>query len=379
MNIEEYIKMFKDVIRFNFKLNIGGKRSSRIVINKDFISSENRKGRALSLSINALYGTTELVPLDQTNVRLDLDIICEKDVKLDFNSKPTKLDGTKDNYIVSLLDDKDNLTGYLELYLTPAGDIEEKEVWYYNEDRTHVIKQNIYYEYDKDTKKIIPHETLSFINKNYETDKETVLTFNKCNGIIKGISVKERKNIDYDDRVLYPIEEVKDSSYLYSRYRNGEYTPSLYESYTSEIANEIISIDFINKENNLFSKFIGDYVGNTVIKNGDNVTLYVETIDSGFHYFSKVILNDLSAFNYDIIGQQHINPLNYYLDLEKTSKKPTFKVVIVDGREELVPLNDSITNEELKEFQKYKAHFILSIDELNKMDIKIPCNEKIKK
>ena len=46
MNIEEFLKIFNDIIPYKFQLKIGGARSDMIISDKELISAKNRKGKS---------------------------------------------------------------------------------------------------------------------------------------------------------------------------------------------------------------------------------------------------------------------------------------------------------------------------------------------
>ena len=47
MNIAEFISRFSDLIFYQFELSIGGKLKDEIVIDKNFISKDNFKGKII--------------------------------------------------------------------------------------------------------------------------------------------------------------------------------------------------------------------------------------------------------------------------------------------------------------------------------------------
>ena len=49
MNIEEFLNIFNDIIPYKFQLKIGGIKANTIISNKELISSQNRKGKKLSV------------------------------------------------------------------------------------------------------------------------------------------------------------------------------------------------------------------------------------------------------------------------------------------------------------------------------------------
>ena len=404
MNIEEFLKIFNDIIPYKFQLKIGGTRSDMIVSDKELISDKNRKGKRYPFYKKNLMGTTtEYISLDKIDVPIELKIQCSHPHILKWEKKCKSTNKERTNFQVRILnEDASRQLGYLSLDLTQAGDIDYKYCSFYNEDGTHEIMQSIFYHFDEKTKKVIPKECLSFIFYNLETGLEEKVSFNKEDGILKCITIDKQclKNHSFDS-IVWSDDVVKEKQEFFSRYCNNtvveQATPLV-----CDFTNYIINKDFTDKlerlkelqriltyegnplfdhynfdkireeieyledpKNDIFSGFYGEYIGNTIIKFDSKLILVLETLKDGYHYFTSVDITNTNAFDVDFNHERNDGTL-YYRAIENSDKKPMFRIKIENGEEVLIPLGDHITDEELRNFEIFKSYCVESFDTIER-------------
>ena len=194
MNIEEFLNIFNDIIPYKFQLKIGGARANAIISNKELISYKNRKGKSYPFYRKNLLGAnTDYISLDELDVPIELTIQCSHPHILKWEKKSKSTNKEITHFKVRVLNEEaSRQLGYLSLDLTPAGDIDHKFCSFYNEDGTHEIMQSINYDYNEQTKKVIPTECLSFIFYNLEAGLEEKVSFYKENGILKCITINKQ-------------------------------------------------------------------------------------------------------------------------------------------------------------------------------------------
>ena len=394
MNIEEFLKAFNDIISYKFQLKIGGKKSESVISNKEFVSSKNRKGKAMPFYRRGLLGTTtDYTPIDELDIPIELTIQCSYPHTLKWE-KESKSTNKKATYFqVRILNEEGNKQlGYLSIDLTPAGDIDHKFCSYYNENGTREIMQSIAYNYDEQTKKVIPIECLSFIFYNLEMGLEEKISFYKVDGILKCVTInKEGLRNHALDSIFWSNDEVKTKTEFFSRFCNNakvEHATPL----VCDMTNYIINKDFTSKlermkepqrtlsheddsrfnyydydkirdeieylsdtKNDIFSGFYGEYIGNTIIKSGSSLTLIVETLNDGYHYFTSVDITNTDAFDIDFYHERVGGNL-YYQAIANSDKTPMFRTKIENGKEILVPLGECITEDEIRSFELFKSY-----------------------
>lgn len=401
MNIEEFLNIFNDIISYKFQLKIGGAKKDLIISNKELISSTNRKGKSYPFYKKNLLGVdTNYISLDELDLPIELTIQCSHPhiLKWEKSSKSTNKKRT-DFQVRVLSEDASRQFGYLSLNLTPAGDIDDKFCSFYNEDGTHEIMQSIHYVYNKQTKKVIPTECLSFIFYNLAAGLEEKISFYKEDGILKCITVNKQglKNHAFDS-IVWSDDELKEKQEFFSRYCNnvrGEHTSCL----VCDMTNYIINKDFTDKlerikdlqsilsyehdstfnfhydfdkireeieylkdpKNDIFSGFYGEYIGNTVIKTDSKLILVIETIKDDYHYFTSVDITNTDAFDVDFDCERDDGTL-FYQTIEKSDKKPMFRIKIENGEEVLIPLGEHITDDELRNFEIFKSYCVESFE-----------------
>ena len=313
MNIEEFIKMFDDIIPYKFKLKVGGFKSDSITTDKNLISYNNRKGKVYPFYRKNSFGmitdyVPDYIPLEEFDIPVELDVECLHPHSLKWESMPKSTNKKWAEFSVRILNEEKNKQyGYLSLNLTPAGDIDHKFCSFSNEDGTHEIQQLISYQYNDETKQVIPMENLSFIFYNLENGLEEQVSFHKENGVLKCITINKQglKNHMYDS-IVWSDDEVKEKNNFFSRYCNNvkvEYATPLVCDFT----NYIINKDFISKrieylsdpKNDIFASFYGEYIGNTIIKQDSKLILIVETLEDDYHYFTYVDITNTNAFDVD--------------------------------------------------------------------------------
>lgn len=392
MNIEEFLNNFNDIIFYKFTLKIGGSRANSIITNNELISSKNRKGKLYPFYKKNLSGTTtDYVLIQELDIPIELTIECSHSHILKWEKEPKSTNKTITNFQVRLLnEDKSRQIGYLSLDLTPAGDIEHKYCSFYNDEGTHMITQSIFYDYDDETKKVIPRENLSFTLYDLENRIEEKLTFHKEDGNLKCVTINKQglKNHAYDS-IVWSEDEVKEKNEFFSRFCNGsklehatplacdmtnyiinnDFTYKLERlkelqtilSYGNKILNScdkiIEEIEYLNNpKNDCFSGFYGEYIGNTIIKLDSKLTLIVETLEDEYHYFTSVDITGTDAFDIDFYHER-VNGKTYYQAIENSNKIPMFRTKIVNGEEVLVPLGEHITDDEIRNFEQFKSYY----------------------
>lgn len=397
MNIEEFLNIFNDIIPYKFQLKIGGIKSKAIISNKELISSQNRKGKSYPFyRKNLLETTTDYIPLEKLDVPIELTIQCSHPHNLKWEKAAKSTNKKRTYFQVRILsEDASRQLGYLSIDLTPAGDIDHKFCSFYNEDGTHEIMQSINYSYDEQTKKVTPTECLSFIFYNLETRLEEKISFYKVDGILKCITINKQglRNHAFDS-IVWSDDEVKTRDKFFSRFYNNakvEHATPL----VCDMTNYIINKDFTSKlerlnelqrilsyeddsrfnfqydydkireeidylsdpKNDIFSGFYGEYIGNTIIKSDSSLTLIIETLSDGYHYFTSVDITNTDAFDIDFYHERNDGTL-YYQAIANSNKTPLFRTKIENGEEILVPLGEQITDDELRNFELFKSYCV---------------------
>lgn len=408
MNIEEYLEKFKDIIPFNFQLIIGGPSSNAIIRDKKLISNENREGKKYPIydEEDFLDPTVEYVPINEIDMQLELAIQCAHSHYLKWENKPESTNKETTEFKVNILNEKsNNKLGLLHLNLTEAGDISKIFCTYYNEDMTHEIIQSIFYKYDEETKKVVPFECLEYIFYNVKEGLEESVSFHKEDDVLKCISIsKQRLKNHADDGIVFSDEKVKEKKEFFSRYYDDSPVKNIS---ICDITNYIINKDFTGKlekleelnrqlhylsnrndneyvnkrqnynriteeityikdpKNDIFGNFYGEYIGNTVIKLGSKLILFVETLKDGYHYFTSVDITDTNALNVDILLERK-GGASYYQAIKNSDKNPKFKTKIENDEEILIPLGENITEEEKNYFELFKSYCQGSFDAIEK-------------
>ena len=396
MSIEEFLKQFNDIIPYKFQLKFGGSRSNMIISDKEHISYSNFKGKMFPFKkIEGCKSVTEYIPLEEMDVFIDLKIECSHPHKLKWEDRAKSTKKTYQRLSVRILtEDYERQLGYLSLSLTEGCDIRNKFCSFYNEDGTHEIIQSVNYDIDMNTKKVRAREHLEFISRDFETGLEEEVAFHKENGSLRCVTISRKpiQNSAYVS-ILWSEEDVKRQQLYFSRYYNNE--PINAGTYVvGDFAHFVISGDYINRladieiekrkleyendprpymidrdfdkirerikkledpQNNMFSDFVGELIGNTIIKDGSKEILVFETLKDGYHYFTSLDVTGLDAFNYDMFDEYHNSPL-YFQRLKESDKTPMFRTKISDGDEELIPLGDHITEEETKNYEWFKSY-----------------------
>lgn len=397
MSIEEFLNIFDDMIPYKFQLKIGGTRSKSIIYDKEFISSENRKGKIYPFYKKSLLGTvTEYIPLEKVDVPIDLTIQCSHPHTIKWEKRSTSTNKEGVHFQVRILNEDNNRQiGFLLLDLTPAGDIYHKFCSFYNENGTHEIIQSINYSYDKQTKKVTPMECLSYIFNNLETGLEESVSFHKEASILKCITIKRQglRNHAFDS-IVWTSDEVDKKQEFFSKFcNNGKVERAT--TLVCDMTNYIINKDFTSKlerikslqgilmyehdanfntyydynkireeiedlsdpKNDIFSGFYGEYIGNTIIKSDSNLTLIIETLKDEYHYFTSVDITNTDVFDIDFYHERTDGTL-YYRAIANSNKQPMFRVKIENGKEILMPLGEYITDAEIRYYELFKSYCI---------------------
>ena len=197
------------------------------------------------------------------------------------------------------------------------------------------------------------------------------------------------------DSIVWSRDDVEKENYLFSRYcnspNNGRYS-------VCDNTNLIINKDFIETEieiekikralkkleseediycnvmerkrkemkylsyleNNVFSGFVGNYFGNTVIKMDGGVLLLIETVEDDYHYFIPIDVTNTDVFDVDMYLEIEDFDGSYYDVMKNSSKVPSFKVKIEDMEEVLVPIGEELTEKEINAFNNYKTQYVQS-------------------
>ena len=259
-------------------------------------------------------------------------------------------------YVRILNEDASKQIGCLGLDLTRAGDICCKSCLFSNEEGTHQITQSVFYNYDDKTKKVSTKEQLRFIAESSEENLAEIVTFYKENGALRCVNYSKQPAVMNEFVGLIFTDGICKMDYVqeyFSRYYNNEPIRAWYHT-VGDTTNLAISSDH---RNCIFDGFVGEYIGNTVIKKDSKETVVIETMKDGYHYFTGIDITGTDAFNYSIINQTHDSPL--YLDAIKNSPKiPMFRTKITNDGETLIPFGDTITEDELKSYEWFKSYCI---------------------
>lgn len=366
MHIEDFLSNFNDIIPFQFKLEIGGSRASSIITDKKLISDINRKGKLYPFYTKNIHGVeTKYIPLEKfdTPIKLSIEYPYPHYLKWEIKASSTKKEWTR--FEVRILSRRDlKQLGYLALDLTPAGDIGHKYCSYYNANGSHEIVQSIDYNYNEQTKKVIPFEKLSYIFYNLETDLEESVVFRKENGVLKCITVnREDINNCTLKHIVLRSEDIDKKREFFSRFYNIPYTPHI-SNLACDMTNYII--DYL-LDSTTFRElgFNGLYVGNTIIKKDNKTILIIESLCGDYHYFISTDITGTDIFDDDIFSDT-IRSVCFYQKLQKSGTKPIFRLKVIDSKEILVPFGEEITDEELKNYEMFKSFCFESFSTIKK-------------
>lgn len=396
MSIEEFLKQFDDIIPFEFKLKIGGSRSNMIISDDKYKSYNNFKGKMFPLKkIEQCKQVTEYIPLEEMDAFLDLKVECSYPHHLYWEERPKSTKKNYQHFVVRILNDDNKQVGFLMLDLNKAGDIDRKYCSFFNEDGTHNISHSVDYSFDQETKKMVKDkERINFASKDLEIGLEEEVTFYKKNGVLTCVTISKHplRNSAYIS-LLWHEDDVKRNQLFFSRYYNnipikaGTYiaSDSAHHVIIGDYQNRLATIenletrleeekdpkpymrqsDFDNirdkikdlkdPKNDMFSGFVGELIGNTIIKDGSKEILVFETLKDGYHYFTSLDVTGLDAFNYDMSDEYHNSPL-YFKAMKNTPKIPMFRTKITDEEEVLIPFGDHITDEELEKYEWFKSY-----------------------
>lgn len=358
MSIEEFLKQFNDIIPFKFTLKVGGSRANMIISDDEHKSHSNFKGRMFPLKkIEQCKKVTEYIPLEEMDAFLDLKVECSYPHRLKWEERPKSTRREMQHpYVRILNEDASKQIGCLGLDLTRAGDIYCKSCLFSNEEGTHQITQSVFYDYDDKTKKVSTREQLRFIAKSSEENLAEIVTFYKENGALRCVNYSKQPAIKNEFVGLIwtdGINKIDCVHEYFSRYYNNEPIRKWY--YTiGDTTNLAISSDY---RNCIFDGFVGEYIGNTVIKKDSKETVVIETMKDGYHYFNGIDITGTDAFNYSIINETHNSPL-YFEVMKNSPKIPMFRTKITDDGETLIPFGDTITEDELKSYEWFKSYCI---------------------
>lgn len=398
MSIEEFVRQFEDVIPYKFTIKIGGARASEIKTDKSKATSKNFKGKLYPYYKGELTGTkTDYIPLEEINVPIGVSIECNYPHRLKWEKSSKTTNKEKTDFQVRLLkENEDRQFGYVSLDLTPAGDLENKFCSYCNEDGTREVSQFIFYCFNEETKEITANEHLSYIFYNLETGMEEQVVFYKTNGKLQGITTHKSKLRNHQfDSIIWSEENVDEKECMFSRCFSEKLLEGINPN--CDNTNSIINKDFVyrrnrikrlhklmkyennektkhsfnfrgfkqelkellNPQNDIFSVFVGNYIGNTIIKQDGKLLLIVETIKDNLYYFTKVDITNTYAFNVDMYMDRYDSTL-YYNAIRNASKMPMFRIKIENGEEILIPFGEAPTEEEVQSFQEFKSYCIES-------------------
>lgn len=398
MSIEEFVNQFDDVIPHKFHIQIGGSRANDIKTDKSKASKDNYKGKLYPYYKKGLTGTeVDYIPIEEIDVPIRLEIQCNYPHRLKWEGSSKTTNKERVEFEVRLLkENEDRQFGYVSLDLTPSGDLSHKFCSFYNEDGTREIMQFISYHFNEDTKEVTANEHLHFVFNNLETGMEEQVEFHKTNGKLQGITIhkSELRNHMYDS-IIWSKDNVDEKEYMFSRCFSEKLLEGINPS--CDETNWIINEDFIkrrnrikelrnlmryekdermkycfnfegfkhelrellNPKNNIFGRFVGNYVGSTIIKKDGRLLLIVETIKEKLHYFTQVDITNTNAFDVDMYKIRYDNTL-YRNAIINASKMPMFRIKIENGEEVLVPFGEIPTEEEIQSFQEFKSYCIES-------------------
>jgi hypothetical protein len=136
----------------------------------------------------------------------------------------------------------------------------------------------------------------------------------------------------------YNSERLNELKLLLAFRDDSTSKPQYYENIRKEI------MDLENPENNPFNGFYGKYIGNTIVKIGSKLILYVETLSGDYHYFTSIDITGTDAFDLDLSDDRE-DGTKYYQAIKEACKIPTFRTKIIDGEEQLVPISNTALEE----------------------------------
>lgn len=377
---------------------MGGARASEIKTDKSKATSKNFKGKLYPYYKREVTGTkTDYIPIEEMDVPIGVSVECNYPHRLKWEKSSKTTNKEKTDFQVRLLkENEDRQFGYVSLDLTPAGDLFSKFCSYYNEDGTRTITQFIFYCFNEETKEITANEHLSYIFYNLETGMEERVIFYKTNGKLQGITTHKSKLRNHQfDSIVWRQNVVNEKECMFSRCFSEQLLEGVNPN--CDVTNQIINQDFIYRRNRIkelhrlmkyetdetmkhsfnfrwfkqelkellnpqkdtFRGFVGNYIGNTIIKQDGKLLLIVETIKENLHYFTQVDITNTDAFDVDIYRERYDSTL-YYNAIRNASKMPMFRIKIENGEEILVPFGEAPTEEEVQSFQEFKSYCIES-------------------
>lgn len=407
MNIVEFINRFSDVINYNFELSIDGVQSDDIKTNKDLASRDNFKGKMVSFyelkdrkKVNYIPINSILLPINiKVESGYDGTVLFIEDDSIPMDSSTIRT-GEKDNLVLVKLFDKDsNQYGFITLYLNLSGDIISQTCNYQNYERTHLIYYSVYYVF-LNAEKIIKSEITEYTEKDYDNNIDTIVKIYHQDGITTGIEVI-REKLRTDEDIIQGDEISNDDIYYHfartegctdyshediTTFRRNAHENFVFEANLTRFRREkenfemqmhnlkVIPIYLIKRlfnyhidnSNDLLNGFIGEYTGNTFVRNGDKLTLIIRTSDEEFNYYTEFDLTGVDPF----IVKYNTN-YAYFERIKQGSKVPKFKTKIINGKECLIPQNGEFcTEDELAEFEKFRYFYHETFEELNAIKVK---------
>lgn len=402
MKIEEFVQQFDDIIPYKFDIKLGNSSINEVKKDKSKASSKNFKGKMYPYYKKEITGTAmDYIPMEEVNVPIKLSIQCDYPHRLKWEkfSKTTSKEFTELS-VRLLKENEDRQIGYVSLQLNQSGDLKHKFCSYCNENRTREIMQSVFYHFNENTKSVSTSETLHYIFYNLETGMEEQVEFHKWNGVLQGVTIhNEKLKNPIHNSIVWSQGNVDEKEFMFSRCFSERLL--IGKKPDCDVMNSIINEDFIyrrnrikelhslmkyekdekinygfnfksfkqelrellNSKNDIFGTFVGDYIGNTIIKKDGKLLLVVETVKDNLYYFTPIDITNTNAFDVDIYGIRCSDTL-YYNAIRNSAKIPMFRIKIENGEEILIPFRETLTEEEIQSFRNFKSYCLESFIEI---------------
>lgn len=366
MNIVEFVSKFTDLISYQFELSIGGKRKDEIVIDKNFISADNFKGKM----IPSRKANGKLVPLQDVSLPINYQFQVDDSLEEYFVVYDTSngygmasfnpIDMTRKNgskHAIRLLNEEGIQFGDIQLILNASGDITTKICSYTNSDFTHFVRQSVDIKYCDG--KFKREESTFYKEQDLKSHIETTAQIWQVDGITTGVSIVKQRMNKVSDYLIYHLARTETPS---------EQNVISRPIFCHEI-NQIIQKDLIKFQ----GQFVGEYTGNTVLRTENSYLLVVRTSDHEFNYYTEIDLEGvdplIGAYS-SAEGNADFRDSEYFKRIQTSSKEPKFKTQMIGGEEQLVPKNGDVCSmEEIEAFEQFKSLYLESFDELGKIKV----------
>lgn len=368
MNIAEFVSRFSDLIPYQFELSVGGKRKDEIVIDKNYISENNFKGKM----IPSEKKNGNLVPIQDVSLMINFKFKAEDPLEpyfivydktgeygtASFNLVDmTHKDGSK--HFIRILNGEGRQVGCIELELNASGDITHKMCLYKNLNSTHEVRHIVDIKFcDGQFRR---EESTTYTEKALKGDIVTTAQICQVDGITTGVLAVKRGDASKD--------------YLLARTESPSHQDAIFQCTCCPEFSYVIQNDLT-----LFQgQFVGEYTGNTILISEGTEILMVRTSDDEFNYYTEINLEGVDPLvgawgtyfsSYSCENERVGRDPRYFERLQMSSKEPKFKTKMVNGEECLIPKNgEAYSLEEIEEFNKFKDLCLEPFDELSKIKV----------